>query len=267
LTYTKLLNWKTVVSSLALFLIFKICPAQDLFPFEGGVNANNINIRSDSTISSPVICTLNKGEKIDIISQSYEWYKIMLPKRAPAYIKRELVMCVRYKHIDSTNTQVVPQAERECEAASVLKSRVNVRLYPNESSAVLGKVNKDEIINIVKDNGDWLKIEPPQNSFGWINKKLVDRVVIFENQKKNDLTKNLKSNITLFGIVKPHGKVFKRKGTHKLITEDNQIFLLKGNKIGLDALNYHKVKATGIIIGHREERYPLVEINTLEIIN
>jgi len=242
------------IFSFSLFtisLFFKICSAQEPLPFQGETNANNINIRADSTINAQIICTVNRGEQVDVISEFYEWYKIRLPKLAPVYIKKSMVECIN-----------------QCENAKVLKNRVNVRLRPIESSPILGKVDKNEIIKILEGKGEWYRIEPIQNSFGWINKRFVNKIsAIKKVEKETGAISIQEENITLFGIIKPYGKIFKRVATHKLITCDNQTFLLKGDKKNLDALNYHKVKVMGKIISSPGKKYPVVKINMLEIIN
>jgi len=75
------------------------------------------------------------------------------------------------------------------------------------------------------------------------------------------------SNILLTGIVKPYGIVFKRIATHKLITPDEKIYLLKGNRTSLNALNYHKVKVTGKIISPQNAKYPIIEVKIIEVAN
>ncbi len=71
-------------------------------------------------------------------------------------------------------------------------------------------------------------------------------------------------NTIIEGIIKPYGIVFKRPATHKLITSDNKIFLLKGNKKSLDQLNYHRVKVIGKVTGPDSQKYPIIEIEKIE---
>lgn len=159
---------------LMLLFEFRICFAQIATLFQGQVNASNINVRSDARVSSEIICTVNKNERLDVILELYEWYKIRLPKNAPCYIKKSLVNC----------TDISPTTENQCRNAKALKERINIRLHPNESSPIIGIVDKNEIINIVRDKGDWYKIEPVQNSFGWINKGFVNRIASRDNKKR-----------------------------------------------------------------------------------
>jgi uncharacterized protein YgiM (DUF1202 family) len=126
--------------------------------FEGVINIHNANVRSDATVNSKIICKINKGDIVEVVRELYGWYKIRLPKTAPAFIKKNLVSLLNEK------------------TARVLKNNVNIRLEPSESSWILGKASQNEVVHILKDLGEWYKIEPINNSFGWIHKKLVDEV-------------------------------------------------------------------------------------------
>jgi len=255
----------------------KVNPIHKPVLFQGRINAHNINVRSDSTVNSKIICAVNKGEPVEVVRESYEWYKIILPKAAPSFIKKDLVALIDEK------------------TAKVLKDNVNIRLQPNESSAILGKAGKNEVINIAEDNGEWYKIEPLNNSFGWVNKKFVDKAdtinpvrdtisfsrlpLVSKGVNKTEEVKLVQENkivgekvsldesITIEGIIKPYGKVIKRIATHKLIAADNKVFLLKGNKESLDSLNYHKVKVTGKLIHPKNQKGTIIEILKIEALD
>ena len=227
------LNPSHKVLTLLIFSLFTFCAAsfaQNTPPFQGEVNADNINIRSDSTPGAQVICTVNRRERLDVLLELYDWYKIRLPKNAPSYIKKSLTQCFNFA-----------DGSKVCLNAKILKNRVNVRLKPGESSPILGKVEKDEIVNVLDDRGEWIRIEPVANSFGWIHKKFVNKAPLQEkpfkaaSEPSTETTSQAKeekdnNNITLVGIVKPYGKIFKRVATHKLFTADNKVYLLKWNK-------------------------------------
>ena len=253
-----------ICTGLLFILIPFICFAQnrDSSPalFQGEINANNINIRSDSRVGSKIICIANNGEPVEVIKESYGWYKIRLPKTAPSFIKKNLVGLVDKK------------------TAKVIKDNVNIRLRPDESSPILGKADKNEVINIVEERGEWYKIEPLNNSFGWVNKKFVDKADTINKREEVKLAQEIKKenkimdekvsqdeSVTIEGIIKPYGKVIKRIATHKLITADNNVFLLKGNKGSLDSLNYHKVKVTGKLINPKDKKHTIIEIQKIEV--
>lgn len=237
-------------------------PKQKASLFQGQINTNDINIRSDSTVTSKVICGSNEGEPVEVVKESYEWYKIRLPKTAPSFIKKDLVSTIDGK------------------TAKVIKDNVNIRLAPDEASPILGKADKNEVINILSESREWYKIEPLNNSFGWVHKKFVDMAGTIDRKKEVKLSREIKKedkitveatttdeNVTIEGIIKPYGKVIKRIATHKLLAEDNKVFLLKGNKEGLDSLNYHKVKITGKPIHPKDQKVTIIEIVKIEALD
>lgn len=165
------INWFTKIAAIFIFTLllqFKICSAQAVPLFQGEVNAGNINVRTDATVSSEIICAVDKDDRVEVIMELYDWYKIRLPQKAPSYIKKDLISCI----------DIQPATENQCKNAKVLKDRVNIRLRPDDSSPIIGVANKNEIVNILKDKGGWYKIEPVQTSFGWINKRFVNKVPV-----------------------------------------------------------------------------------------
>ena len=262
------------ISLFALINLVCLSFAQESQVFQGKINADNVNIRFDATVSSSVISRVNKGDRVEVMLELYEWYKIKLPKTVPSFIKKNLVSLIDDK------------------TAQVLKDRVNIRLRPDEASPILGRVDKNEVINILEDKGLWYRIEPVNNSFGWIHKKFVEKVPAAEvslEVKANTLDKTEgneiteqntgenktilpeasidEKSITVEGIINPHGKVFRRIATHKFITQDGKIFLLKGSKENLDSLNYRKVKVMGKLSNLAKQKYPIIEILKIEVLD
>jgi len=253
---------------LALFSAVNILWAGEPLPFTGEVNSDNINIRSDSTVSAQIICKCAKGQRLEVVAQRYGWYKIRLPKPAPSFIKKNLVTGIEDKPADSFD-KLKASGNELIKSAKVIKDRVNIRLAPSESSPILGKADRNEVITVLEDKGGWYRIEPINNSFGWISSKFIAKVAApaepepLQAQQQIIPAAGEKSTV-IEGVVKPYGIVFRRPATHKIITSDNKIFLLKGNKKSLDQLNYHKVKVTGKPIGTDNQKYPIIEIEKIE---
>lgn len=220
-------------------------PKQYLFQCE--VNADDINIRSDSTASAEIICKVNKNEPLDVLSELYGWYKVKLPPGAPSFIKKDFV------------------ALDEGKTAKITKDNVNIRLRPDISSPILGKLNQDESVNVLQEFGEWYRIEPVKNSFGWIHSNFVNKIeekkIKLAAEKKNEA---IQEQITVEGIIKP--KTLTHLATHKLTTQDNKLYLLKSNKEDLDSFNNRKVR----IIGKLEDparKNPIIEVEKIEALN
>lgn len=262
-----------IVICVFLFILSLYLPlwAQDTAGFKYEVNANSINIRSDSTTSAQIICMVNKGDSVYLVRESYGWYKIRLPSSAPAFISKSLVTI-----IDNSS-------------ARVAKDKVNVRLTPNTSSAIIGKLNIDTVVKVLEDQGEWYRIEPTDNCYGWINKKFVNKVMQFAQtpaqqpqappQQPPQAQAATQPQVlppppvapaeqVFEGKIRPYGIFFiKRPATHKLITAEKKIILLKGEKDKLKALEYHQVRVTGKIVSEPKNGYPLLEISKAEALD
>ncbi len=230
--------------------------------FNGQINADNINARVDATVGSAVICSLPKGQLVEVVSEAYDWYKIRLPKEAPSYVKKDLVECINSDPVTNPG---------KCLSAKVIKDRINIRLGPSESTWILGKADKLTVVNILAQESGWYKIQPIYQSYGWVNKKFVSKeITLPKKQKVVELpVKDIQSSdlLVIEGTVSPYGVVLWRKATHKLVTSDNKVYFLKGNRKSLDSLNYHKVKVTGKLISPAASKYPIIQINIIEALS
>lgn len=251
--------------------------------FKGRVNSSGINIRFDATTGSGVICKVDKGEILEVVLERYDWYKVRLPKAAPCFIKKNMVSLLEDR-IEATSTTDVHLLDNQTETlkvnpdfsaqtgklARVAKERVNLRLSPGESAAILGRIDKDELVTIIAQAGAWYRIEPPKASYGWIHKRFIESLP--EEKVKAEAgrpaVKIKEENTVVTGVLKPYGKVFFRRGTHKLVTQDNKIFLLKSShREQLDALNYHMVRVGGRIIPGKNNGPALLEIEKIEALD
>lgn len=266
-------SWKPILlTPLALVLFFGLIYAEDGPAFTGEINAKDINLRADANTSSSVIGTLKKGEQLEVVLEAYDWYKVRLPKEAPAYVKKSLTSCI--KSTEDLGQAGLPGPTR-CLSAKLLADRVNVRLRPDESAPILGVADKAEVVNVISESGGWYKIEPIQNSFGWVYKRFVDKVpvtgksapVAQPSSSQISAPDNPEGLALFIGRVEPYGVVFLRKATHKLVSPDNKVFLLKGNRISLNSLNYKKVKVVGRIISVPGAKTPVIEVKIIEVMN
>lgn len=247
--------------------------------FRGLVNADNINIRFDATVNSETICTANKGDYLEVVRELYDWYKIRLPKTAPAFVKKNLVRLLDDQDV-YPNAEPKHIKEQSGPRSKVAGDRVNIRLHPNESSPILGVAGKDEAINILDDKGEWYRIEPVNNSFGWVHKKFIDHITDVpktedtkaietaegEQKKVNDSVL-LRDSVSVEGIIKPYRKFIIAATMYKLISDDDKVFLLQGNRKDIYPYNYRRVRVLGKLTSKEGQRYPFVEIIKIEALD
>ncbi|MDP3042196.1 MAG: SH3 domain-containing protein [Candidatus Omnitrophota bacterium] len=255
---------RTLIFLMVCFSLSGTVFADTFGVFTGQINTRGVNVRVDATVGAEVVCTLAKGELVEVVWEAYDWYKIRLPKEAPAYIKKNLLEC------NDVDADFASQSGK-CLSAKVIKDRVNIRLRPTESAWILGKVDKATVVNVIADEGGWYKIHPVYQSYGWVNKKFVNKEVVVLAQQdipvKAADTAKLSDQLVVEGKVSPYGIVLWRKATHKLITSENKIYFLKGDRKSLDSLNYRKVKVTGKLISPAASKYSIIQIDIIEALN
>lgn len=241
--------------------------------FNGQINATNINLRVDATVGSAVICVLAKGELVEVVSEAHGWYKIRLPKKAPSYVREDLVECFNSDPVTNPagigHSKLYKQGPNpgKCLSAKVIKDRINIRLGPSESTWILGKADKLTVVNILTKENGWYKIQPIYQSYGWVNKKFVSKEAILPKKQEAIKVIQPSDSLVIEGVVSPYGMVLWRQATHKLITSENKVYFLKGNRKSLDSLNYHKVKVSGKLITSVESKHPIVGVNIIEALN
>jgi SH3-like domain-containing protein len=212
--------------------------------FQGEVTSNNINVRTDSTAGATAICKVNRGEPVEVMQEAYGWYKIRLPAGAPSFVKQDLLEPIDDK------------------TAKVSGNSVNIRLKPDTSSAILGKLKDEGTVNVISSNGGWCQIEPTPDSYGWIHKSFVKKTEKTKSYGKKAVIAGDK--ITVEGVIRP--KVFTRVASYKLIAE-GKVYLLRGDAATLDSFIDRKVSVSGTLSDPTKQKYPIIEIANIEALD
>ncbi|MDP2938885.1 MAG: SH3 domain-containing protein [Candidatus Omnitrophota bacterium] len=262
---------KKIIISLFLIVFFCSCLlAKEEYPFVGLVTHDKVNVRAGANTNFEILSKLAVNERVTVLSKSYEWYKISLPKDSVCYINERYVKITDSEYIVTAN-------------------RVNLRAKPGENFTVIGWVDKGQTVKILKKTGNWYGIEPLGNCVGWVNEKFIS---YYSEFKKDDNklqakvtpalqleTKNIKSKLektkvvkseqsidkqtTAVGIVKPMGRVFKRSGTHKLMWDNKIIYILQGDRGKLDSFINYRVKIIGERLEIPSSKYPVIYVKQI----
>lgn len=118
------------------------------------VTANKLNLRNGMGTSFSAIHTLKKGDKLVVVNEKADWLEVILPPNAPCWILKKFV-------------------EAKGENKGMVKSgRVNARSSAAISdNNVIGQINLDAEVTILKEEKEWYKISPLPYFTGWINEK------------------------------------------------------------------------------------------------
>ena len=129
---------------------------------EAVVKAARVNVRGQPTTGSEVVTQLKQGEKITVLEEIVhpkpakgepaKWLRIALPSNTPVWVSTLFV-----------------------QSASVAVPRLNIRSGPGENFSVIGRVPKGTALKELRRNGDWLEVEAPASTYGYIAADLVVR--------------------------------------------------------------------------------------------
>ena len=210
-------------------------------------------MRTDSTINSEIIMKLNKNDAVLVTRESYDWYKIALPKQAACYIFSKFISAMDEK------------------TGVVTSENVNVRLNPNTKSAILGKLKKGQSVNLINFANNWYVIEPTQECYGWIHKTAVKTLDSAETAIPLPEKDKIQNTLNLEGVIYERGitsDLFRKRITHKLATVDGEVYLLTGNKYKFNMYANRKVRIKGYLIKDLpNQEYPVIEVQELEKLN
>lgn len=109
------------------------------------VSVSRLNMRSGASTSYRVITVLNKGEVVEVISESNGWSKVKYDGRL-GYVSSEYIENIEEESTNKTTKQVNT-------------ATLNVRSGPSTSYSVIGKVHNGNKVQVISESNGWSKIE------------------------------------------------------------------------------------------------------------
>ena len=127
------------------------------------VGNSRLNVRNKASMSSKVIGKLYTGDKVEIIGENANWYKINY-KGKTAYISKKYV---------STSSTTVTEVE---DCSDVFKAQIgfNVRTGPSTSYKKIGRLTRGQVLQVTgKCSNGWYQIKFG-SKVGYISSKYLD---------------------------------------------------------------------------------------------
>ena len=119
-----------------------------------------INIRQNPDTDSEVVAKIYNHGAAEIEEQDGDWYKIR-SGNAEGYVKAEYF---------ATGAEAETIAEQAAyRVAEVYPDQLNVRTEPSEDSDVVTTASKDQELEVVAGDGDWMKVALGDDVYGYIN--------------------------------------------------------------------------------------------------
>ncbi len=116
--------------------------ASEIIEVKGRVNTNKLNVREKPSLKANVVGVVRLGQILNIFNEIEDWYQIVLPDRKHAFVFKKYIDIVRQEKSGRITTNVL-----------------NVRKQPNTESEIIGKLHKNDIVSILREYDDWVRIE------------------------------------------------------------------------------------------------------------
>jgi hypothetical protein len=217
------------------------------FPFLAEVIDQGINVRAGQNTGFEKLCQMEKGDEVIVYEESFNWYKIRLPQRCPAYIIEKYV-----ERIDNIKGKIIG-------------SHVNIRAAAKAESSSIGMIAKDEEIKILSKKEGWYKVVPDAHTFGWIAGQFVsfksnDIALYHEPSVPVDFPTEKDATIAILDASLPegvlnitgtleHSNILNKEGIGYQITMNGEVkYYLKSNQDILERFVGMPVNVKGVQI-------------------
>ena len=111
------------------------------------VNVSSVNVRSSASTDGKVITRASRGENVEVLGSSGDWYKVKYSGET-GYIRKDMLV----EGKTATSSSSTP-------TATVTGSSVNIRKSASTGAVVLKRVEKGTVLEAVSISDGWVKVK------------------------------------------------------------------------------------------------------------
>ncbi|WP_124728092.1 SH3 domain-containing protein [Staphylospora marina] len=134
-------------------------PPADSFKQASGmieITASIANVRSDASLSAPIVQKASKGTKLTLTGENSEWFRVRLATGYTAYVHKTVAQSLK----------AAPPATKK---VTVFVNLANIRSAPSQSATIIMRVAKGTTIEKVGTNGEWHIVKLSGGRTGFIH--------------------------------------------------------------------------------------------------
>lgn len=242
-----------------------ISEAQEVFPFVAKVKAKSANVRAGQNTNFESLGQVQEGAEVVVVGSSFDWRKIKLPADAKAYVNAGFV-----KDLGDG-------------VGEVTGNRLNIRAGALVNAAIIGQLKKGELIRLLEKKNDWYRIEPPDQSFGWVLNEFLEKTSrdipaprLVQAPIRNIYTKKrldaAKSEELPPGVVRISGTVedlannMVSSNIRHYLQSDGTVYVLQGYRHVIDSFLHQKVKIEGRIKPDVKSDKPVLLVTKISLV-
>lgn len=173
---------------IGITLILFLCVNSTAFATTGTVIGSNLRVRKEESTTSEIIELLDENDKVEVLGESGEWYKIKVNNKV-GYVSKQFIKVKE----DNTNNEVVPEnndntvkeentqteqtTENNAEEQTTNQTEQNkkvkfstdveLRVMPLIGMTAIGSTNTDEVYQVISTAGLWSYVKDGSKE-GWV---------------------------------------------------------------------------------------------------
>ncbi|MBM7584802.1 N-acetylmuramoyl-L-alanine amidase [Bacillus pakistanensis] len=181
----------------------------DSTPIEkvGTISTSALNVRSEPSLNSSVIGTLQKGDTVTVSASVPGWYQIQFGNNE-AWINNQYIQINQNgetgENVDSSSSLT----------GKVTVESVNIRSQGSLNGKVIAKASKGDRFQLLKKENNWYQVELADGQMGWIAgwliEKNVDSTVKEDGQSKESTIKILYNGTNIRSDANVNASIVKR---------------------------------------------------------
>ena len=123
---------------------------------------NSLNVRSEPSVTSPILGQLNAGDEADLTGTEGDWAHINISGQ-DGWVHSDYISTISKDEMDKPDkTAANPNM------FTVSVDALNVREKGDLSSNRVGLIYKDDTYNVTEVDGNWVQIELSEGKEGWV---------------------------------------------------------------------------------------------------
>ncbi len=121
------------------------------------VTVDSLNVRSGPSTGYSVIETIHKDDSVEVLDREGKWINIVTPEGQDGWAHGGYL----------TGFDDIERPRVVTEAYSSLDT-VKVHSGPGTEHGVVEVIHKNDIVEVMGRDGDWVKVRTPLNQYGWV---------------------------------------------------------------------------------------------------
>ena len=190
-----------LVLTISIVVTFLIIMGTIVMASTGIVKSDGLNVRDNASTNANSIGTLNKNQKINIIGEENNWYKIDFEGNegyvSGNYVdvgnETEQTSGTQDNQVNDNKNEDIKNDSTDSEIKKTL-NETDLYILPLVNTTKIKKIPAETEIRIISNNGKWLYIQV-ENDRGWIISNKIDSIEEQKEEVKEDEDTNKEETI------------------------------------------------------------------------